>query len=74
LQEWQSQLHGILRDGIEAGTIRAGIDLQFTANRIIGSLEGAMLISRIERNDHSLHQSLQQLSAWIDSELRQNIA
>ena len=74
LQEWQSQLHGILRDGIEAGTIRAGIDLQFAANRIIGSLEGAMLISRIERNDHSLHQSLQQLSAWIDSELRQNIA
>jgi TetR/AcrR family transcriptional regulator, transcriptional repressor for nem operon len=71
LRNWQTLLRSILEDGIEAGTIRKTIDPSAAANRIIGSLEGAMLISRIERNDQALRQSLEDLDTYVDSKLRQ---
>jgi TetR/AcrR family transcriptional regulator, transcriptional repressor for nem operon len=70
LRNWQTLLRDILEDGIQTGTIRRNIDASAAANRIIGSLEGAMLISRIERNDLALRQSLEDLDAYVDSKLR----
>jgi len=71
LRNWQTMLHTILEDGVHAGTIRADIEPCTVANRIIAGLEGAMLISRIERNEAALRQSLMQLEAYVDLELRQ---
>jgi TetR/AcrR family transcriptional repressor of nem operon len=70
LREWQTFLRTMLEDGIQAGTIREAADPTTVANRIISSLEGAMLISRIERNDQALRSTLEQLSSWVESELR----
>lgn len=70
LRNWQSMLRTILQDGIEASTICADIDVAAVANHIIGGLEGAMLISRIERNDVALCQTLKHLDAYIDSDVR----
>jgi TetR/AcrR family transcriptional regulator, transcriptional repressor for nem operon len=72
LRNWQTFLRTILEEGIHEGTIRANIDPTTAANHIISSLEGAMLISRIERNDQALRQSLEDLSSYVDSELRQS--
>jgi TetR/AcrR family transcriptional repressor of nem operon len=74
LRNWQTMLRDLLEDGMKAGTIRASIDPSDAANRIIAGLEGAMLISRIERNDTALRQSLKQLEAYVDAELRQPTA
>ena len=41
---------------------------------IIGSLEGAMSISRIERNDQALRQALEHLDSYVESALRQTQA
>jgi len=71
LRDWQAFLRTILEEGIHAGTIRATIDSASAANHIISSLEGAMLISRIERNDMALRQSLEDLSSHVDSTFRQ---
>ena len=71
LRNWQAMLRAILEDGIQAGAIRADVNAQAAANHIIGGLEGAMLISRIERNDSALRESLKHLDAYVDSELRQ---
>jgi TetR/AcrR family transcriptional repressor of nem operon len=71
LRNWQTFLRTILEDGIQAGTIRANIDPASAANHVISSLEGAMLISRIERSDQALRQCLEDLSSYVDSELRQ---
>jgi TetR/AcrR family transcriptional repressor of nem operon len=71
LRNWQTFLRTILEEGIQTGTIRANADPACAANRIISSLEGAMLISRIERNDLALRQCLEDLSSYVDSELRQ---
>ena len=72
LRNWQAMLRTILQDGIEAGTIREDINVVAASNLIIGGLEGAMLISRIERNDTALCQALQYLDGYVDAELRKS--
>jgi len=71
LRNWKDMLRDILEDGKQAGVIRSQIDACAVANRIVGALEGAMLISRIERNDQALRQALIDLDAYVDSDLRQ---
>jgi TetR/AcrR family transcriptional repressor of nem operon len=71
LKNWQTLLRSILEDGKKAGAIRANIDIGSTANHIIGSLEGAMLISRIERKDQALRQALDHLGNYVESQIRQ---
>jgi TetR/AcrR family transcriptional repressor of nem operon len=70
LRDWKNMLRTILEDGIQAGTVRPEVDVCSVANRVIGNLEGAMLISRIERNDQALRQTLEELDTWVDSNLR----
>jgi TetR/AcrR family transcriptional repressor of nem operon len=71
LNNWQTLLRNLLEEGIAAGTVRPEIDLSATANHIIGSLEGAILISRIERNDLALRQAVTHLNSYIESQVRQ---
>jgi TetR/AcrR family transcriptional repressor of nem operon len=71
LRNWQTMLRTILEDGIQTGTVRAEIDAAAVANHIIGGLEGAMLISRIERNDQALRQALEHLDAYVDTQVRE---
>jgi TetR/AcrR family transcriptional regulator, transcriptional repressor for nem operon len=70
LRGWQAMIISILDDGIGAGIIRADIDRSAVANHIIGSLEGTMLISRIERNDSVVGQTVERLNLYLDSLLR----
>jgi len=70
LRGWQAMLIEILGEGVAAGTIRAEIDRSAVANHIIGSLEGAMLINRIERNDAALRQAVTRLDEFLDSHVR----
>ncbi len=71
LRNWQTMLRSILEEGIQAGTIRPEIDVAAVVNHIIGGLEGAMLISRIERSDLAMRQALEHLDAYIDAQVRQ---
>ena len=71
LRNWQTMVRNILQDGINANTIRPGVDPCAVANHLIGNLEGAMLISRIERNDAALQQALRYLDTYVDQALRQ---
>lgn len=74
LRNWKTMLRTIIEEGMTSGTIRAGIDPCAAANRIVGGLEGAMLISRIERSDQALRQALHDLDAYIETDLRQSRA
>jgi TetR/AcrR family transcriptional repressor of nem operon len=70
LRNWKDMLSQIIEEGVEAGTIQPGIDASAAANRIVGGLEGAMLISRIEHNDQALRQALKDLDTYVESCLR----
>jgi TetR/AcrR family transcriptional regulator, transcriptional repressor for nem operon len=70
LQDWQSLLIGIVEEGKRTGSIRPAANPAATANQIVATLEGAMLVSRIERNDQALRQAVAKLSDWVEQELR----
>ena len=72
LRGWQAMLRTTLKEGIDSRTIRSAIDPARVANHIIANLEGAMLISRIERNDEALRQALNYLDEYVDRELRKS--
>jgi TetR/AcrR family transcriptional repressor of nem operon len=67
LRGWQTMIAGVVEDGVAAGVIRAEIDRCAVANHIIGSLEGAMLINRIERNDTTLRETVERLDGYLES-------
>jgi TetR/AcrR family transcriptional repressor of nem operon len=70
LRTWQTNLRKILKEGITAGTIRPAIDTDKVSNLIIAVLEGALLIRRIEKNDEPLHQALEHLNTYLETEVR----
>lgn len=70
LHDWRAFVAGILEDGRRAGTVRPDIDAMRVANRIIGALEGANLLSRIEKSRAIFHETLAQLDHYLESEVR----
>ena len=69
LRGWKDRLRCILEEGIAAGAIQPGIDIDKAISIIIAGLEGGMLVSRIERNDHALHAALEHLNLYIDTQV-----
>jgi TetR/AcrR family transcriptional repressor of nem operon len=70
LRNWKTMLGEQVQEAIKTGAAREDIDACSVANHIIGSLEGAMLISRIERNDVALQQAMGYLDDFIETRLR----
>jgi len=70
LRDWQTSLKTILREGIAAGTVQPNINIDKTASLIIGTLEGGMLISRIEKTDQALRDSLDHLDNYLETKIR----
>jgi TetR/AcrR family transcriptional repressor of nem operon len=66
LREWQARLIGIVKSGVAAGEIRRGTDARSLANRIIATLEGALMISRLERHREALNDVRVALEAEFD--------
>ena len=70
LKGWQDRIESMIAEGIRSGEIRRGIDTRRMANLIIASLEGALMISRLERSDQALRDAAAHLHGYIETELR----
>src|SRR5882757_10001578 len=70
LRSWQTRLRNILQEGIEAGTVRPGIDVNKVASLIIGGLEGGMILSRIEKSEQPLRDALEYLDSYLEAQVR----
>src|SRR5271170_1408819 len=70
LHGWQRMLGEIVEDGMSAGTVWPDVDACKLANLIIGSVEGAMLIGRIERTDQALWDALEHLNEYLETKVR----
>ena len=70
LKDWQKRLESMITDGVQFGQIRRNIDERRLANLIIASLEGALMISRLERKDEALREAQEHLHAYIEREVR----
>jgi TetR/AcrR family transcriptional repressor of nem operon len=70
LHQWQDILSGIIKVGLERKEIKSEIDPKKLATLIIGSLEGALMISRLERNRDALVETQAHLGNYLDSDVK----
>jgi len=70
LHQWQDILSEIINVGLERKEIRSAIDPKKLATLIIGSLEGALMICRLERNREALVEAQAHLGSYLDSEVK----
>jgi TetR/AcrR family transcriptional regulator, transcriptional repressor for nem operon len=70
LEHWSALLSRITAEGIRNRQINPQIDPHQLAHLIIGSLEGALLISRLQKNQAPLHACRQHLSDYLEQSVR----
>jgi TetR/AcrR family transcriptional regulator, transcriptional repressor for nem operon len=70
LHGWRARLGSIISEGIERKEIRRRVDAKKLATLIISSLEGALMISRLERHNEALLVAQSHLETFLDMEVR----
>jgi TetR/AcrR family transcriptional repressor of nem operon len=69
LRAWLSRLQAIVEQGQERGEISGDVDPKGVATLIVASLEGALMISRIHRNDEALRRVQSHLNSYLEREI-----
>jgi TetR/AcrR family transcriptional regulator, transcriptional repressor for nem operon len=67
LEEWKLHVINAVEQGIRAKQLRRNTDPEAVAVILIATLEGALMISRLERDRRALQQAKDHLFAFIDS-------
>jgi TetR/AcrR family transcriptional regulator, transcriptional repressor for nem operon len=70
LQNWQSFLVSIVEAGIKNGEIRHEVSTAKLANLIIATLEGAVMIGRLEQNLDALREAQTHLNNYLETSVR----
>jgi TetR/AcrR family transcriptional repressor of nem operon len=70
LRGWRSYVISIIRAGIKAREIRPSIDAKKLATLIISSLEGAIMVYRLERNEQALRTVQHHLDSYLETGVR----
>ena len=66
LRSWLSRLQNIVKEAQEHGEIRQDVDPKTVATVIIASLEGALMISRLQRSDEALRRVQLHLNRYLE--------
>jgi len=69
-RQWQDRLSEIVRTGLKRKEIRSGVDPKKLATLIIASLEGALMVSRLERDRDALLGTQSHLESYLESQVR----
>jgi TetR/AcrR family transcriptional repressor of nem operon len=67
LADWHARLAEIVMQGKRAGQIRKNVNADWLADTIIATLEGAVMMSRLQRSLQPLRHAHQSLSIILDS-------
>jgi TetR/AcrR family transcriptional repressor of nem operon len=70
LRGWRSYIVSVIRAGIKAREIRPRMDAKKLATLIISSLEGAVMVYRLERNEEALRAVRAHLDSFLETEVR----
>lgn len=70
LRAWRKRLGAIIRSGIERKEIRRGVDPRKLGTLVISTLEGALMISRLERHNEALVSAQSYLENYLEKEVR----
>jgi TetR/AcrR family transcriptional repressor of nem operon len=69
LRSWLSRLQTIVKQAKERGEARAGVDPKMVATLIVSSLEGALMMSRLQGNDEALRRVQSHLNRYLEAEV-----
>jgi len=69
LGKWQDLLTSVINGGIQRREIKSGVDAKRLAMLVISTLEGALMISRLERNRDALLAARAHLDRYLDKEV-----
>jgi TetR/AcrR family transcriptional regulator, transcriptional repressor for nem operon len=70
LRSWTARLVKITEEGIARKEIHSRVDPQKLAQWIIASLEGALLLSRLQKDEAPLHNTREHLDLYLDQSIR----
>jgi TetR/AcrR family transcriptional repressor of nem operon len=66
LAQWTKRIRGIVKTGLLKGDIRKDVDPQMVATVVISTLEGALMMVRIQPADPTLKLVCEHLEGYID--------
>ena len=69
LRSWVGRLQNIVKQAQERSEIRREVDPKTVATLIVASLEGALMMSRLQRNDEPLRRVQSHLSRYLEQEV-----
>jgi AcrR family transcriptional regulator len=67
IQDWRARLSRIIEAGIKAREIRSSTEPRRIANTLIATLEGALMISRLEKSRHAIRDAQATLEGILNS-------
>src|SRR3984885_7009085 len=70
LHEWRNYLISVIAGGIKERDIRPGVDAKKLATLVISSLEGALMVGRLERSEDPLRAVQAHLNSYLETEVR----
>jgi TetR/AcrR family transcriptional regulator, transcriptional repressor for nem operon len=70
LDGWIDRLRKIVEQGKRAEEIRAEVDADDVAATIISTLEGSLMISRLQRSERAIDHGCRHLARYLESEVR----
>jgi TetR/AcrR family transcriptional regulator, transcriptional repressor for nem operon len=74
MKQWLTRLRSLVAEGKRRGEIKASADPERLAALIAGTLEGALMISRLNRTDEPLSWAQQHLEAHLEQQRQINAA
>ena len=69
LRSWLSRLQTIVEQARERGETQPGVDPKGVATLIIATLEGALMMRRLQRNDEALRRVQSHLNRFLENEV-----
>jgi TetR/AcrR family transcriptional repressor of nem operon len=66
IQAWRGRIARIVEEGIERGEVRRQVEPRRIANTIVATLEGALMVSRLEGNKVALQDAGVSLDGMLD--------
>ena len=70
LDKWLDRLATIASKGQKRGEVRAGVDPAKLATLIVSTLEGSLMLSRLQRTDEPLDVACRYLDNYLEAEVR----
>lgn len=70
LTSWLERLRSIAEEGQLRGEVRSGVDSADLATLIVSTLEGGLMVSRLERKDDALDLACRHLEDFLDTKVR----